>query len=75
MNEPFKLTDNMAISTRLLASSLLGFSLHKDCVKEAQELIHYSAARLIGQRKAIRFLTTGIVVTNAAWVMHFLGWF
>ena len=75
MNEPFKLTDNMAISTELLASSLIGFSLHKDCVEEAQYLVHSSAARLIGQRKAIRSLVTGIVVTNAAWVMHFLGWF
>ena len=75
MNEPFHLIDNIAISTRLLANSLLGFSLHKDCVEEAQELMHYSAARLIGQRKAIQFLTTGIIVTNAAWVMHFLGWF
>ena len=71
-----RVKDNIAISTYLLATSLLGFAESDDCIGEpAQELSRCSAGRLLSLSSALRFLFAGLVVTNALWVAHFMGWF
>ena len=38
------------------------------------DLVNLVAARALTQRRAIKFLTVGLIVTNSMWFANLMGW-
>jgi hypothetical protein len=87
-SKTMRLEDILAFSTKEVVSGLVSLSHHyiesidKDeedegyieYVEHKVAIINLSAARIITQKRAMRFLLVGIVVTNGMWFANLMGW-
>ena len=75
MNDRTLVQDNINIPTHALVGGLIGLALDNKLYGNKDELlVEWSAGRLLTQRRVIRFLGSGLIVTNALWTAHYFGW-
>lgn len=43
-------------------------------LEDMADLVNLVAARALTQRRAIKFLTVGLIVTNSMWFANLMGW-
>jgi hypothetical protein len=70
--------DGRTCSTGLLVSNLVGVTEDEEATEmtdNIRAIMYCSARRLFMLAKIAHSLTIGLIVTNAAWVAHALGWF
>lgn len=87
-SKTMRVQDILAFSTNEVISGLVSLSHHyiesvdkdeKDegyieYVEHKVAIINLSAARIITQKRAMRFLMAGIVVTNGMWFVNLMEW-
>jgi hypothetical protein len=52
---------------------LIGFSMSGDCPEGVELMMQQAAGRIYYQRKNLRFLIAGLIVTNGLWAAYHYG--